>query len=77
VEYDGRQHRADLTQWDHDTDRKDWFDAEGWLHVPVLSRGIFRDPEKTVRRVGAALRARGAAPSRRRDDDWRAHFPGY
>jgi very-short-patch-repair endonuclease len=76
VEYDGRQHRADLAQWDHDTDRKDWFDAEGWLHVPVFSRGIFRDPEKTVRRVEAALRTRGGLP-RRTGDDWRAHFPGY
>jgi very-short-patch-repair endonuclease len=77
VEYDGRQHRADLAQWDHDTDRKDWFDAQGWLHVPVFSRGIFRDPEKTVRRVEAALRARGAVLPRRGRDDWRAHFPGY
>lgn len=77
VEYDGRQHRADLAQWDHDTDRKDWFDAQGWLHVPVFSRGIFRDPEKTVRRVEAALRARGVLLPWRSSDDWRAHFPGY
>ena len=77
VEYDGRQHRSDLAQWDHDTDRKDWFDAQGWLHVPVFSRGIYRDPEKTVRRVETALRARGAALAQRRSDDWRAHFPGY
>jgi hypothetical protein len=46
VEYDGRQHRDDLDQWDHDLDRKDWFDAEGWLHVPVFSRGIYRDPRR-------------------------------
>jgi very-short-patch-repair endonuclease len=77
VEYDGRQHRADLSQWDHDTDRKDWFDAQGWLHVPVFSLGIFRDPEKTVHRVEAALRARGAALRKSASDDWRAHFPGY
>ena len=49
VEYDGRQHREDLDQWDHDTDRRDWLDAHGWVHVQVLSRGSYRDPAKTVR----------------------------
>ena len=76
VEYDGRQHRDDLDQWDHDTDRRDWLDAEGWLLVPVFSRGIYRDPAKTVARVAAALRSRGAVLPRRLPDDWRAHFPG-
>ena len=75
VEYDGRQHRADLDQWDHDTDRRDWFDAHGWLVVPVFSRGIYRDPAKTVRRVEAALRARGAAVPRATSDEWRRFFP--
>lgn len=76
VEYDGRRHREDLDQWDHDTDRRDWFDSEGWLHVPVFSRGIYSDPAKTLRRVEAALRARGAVLPRRLSDDWRPHFPG-
>lgn len=60
VEYDGRQHRADLDQWDHDTDRRDWLDAHGWLLESVFSRGIYRDPATTVGRVEAALRSRGA-----------------
>jgi Protein of unknown function (DUF559) len=77
VEYDGRQHRDDLDRWDHDTDRKDWFDAHGWLHVPVFSRRIYRDPGKTVRRVEAALRARGAVLPRRLSEDYRAYFPGH
>jgi len=77
VEYDGRQHRADLDQWDHDTDRRDWLDAEGWLLVSVFSRGIYRDPAKTVRRVEAALRSRGAVLPRRLSDDWRPYFPGH
>lgn len=77
VEYDGRQHRADLDQWDHDTDRKDWLDAHGWLHVPVFSRGIYRDPGKTLQRVEAVLRARGGALPRRLSDEWRAYFPGH
>jgi hypothetical protein len=77
VEYDGRQHRADLDQWDQDTDRKDWFDAEGWLHVPVFSRGIYRDPGKTLRRVRVVLLSRGVVLPRRLCDDWRPHFPGH
>jgi glutaryl-CoA dehydrogenase len=76
VEYVGRQHRADLDQWDHDLDRRDWLDAHGWLQVQVVSRGIYRDPDKTVRRVEDALRSRGAALPRRLCDAWRPHFPG-
>jgi very-short-patch-repair endonuclease len=76
VEYDGRQHRDDLDQWDHDSDRNDWFVANGWRHVPVFVRGIYRDPAKTLRRVEAALRERGATLPRRMSDDWRPHFPG-
>ncbi len=77
VEYDGRQHRADLDQWDHDTDRRDWLDAQGWLVVPVFSRGIFREPAKTVGRVEAALRSRGAVLPRRLSEEWRPFFPGH
>ena len=77
VEYDGRQHRADLDQWDHDTDRRDWLDANGWLHVPVFSRGIYVDPDKTLRRVQTAIRARGGELPRRLSDDWRPHFPAH
>jgi hypothetical protein len=77
VEYDGRQHRDDLDQWDHDSDRNDWFIANGWRHVPVFVRGIYRDPAKTVDRVEAALRERGADLPRRLSDAWRPHFPGH
>jgi len=75
VEYDGRQHRDDLDQWDADTDRQDWFDHNGWMRVPVFSRGIYRRPDKTLERVAAALRSRGARLPRRLSGDWRAHFP--
>lgn len=77
VEYDGRQHRADLDQWDHDTDRREWLDAHGWLLVPVFSRGIYRDPAKTLRRVESALRSRGAVLPRQLSDAWRPFFPGH
>ncbi|HYO38118.1 MAG TPA: hypothetical protein VER39_00510 [Nocardioidaceae bacterium] len=65
------------TQWDHDTRRKDWWDAHGWLHVPVFSWGVYRDPGSTVHRVEEALRARKAVLPRRLSDEWRAHFPGH
>jgi hypothetical protein len=76
VEYDGRQHRDDLDHWDHDLDRGDWFDAHDWRHVVVVARGIYREPEKTLRRVQAALRSRGVALPRQLSQEWRAHFPG-
>jgi len=76
VEYDGRQHRDDLDQWDRDTERKDWFDHHGWLHVPVFSRGIYRRPDETLARVAAALRSRGCAKLPRvLSNDWRPYFP--
>lgn len=76
VEYDGRQHREDLDQWDHDTDRRDWFDHNGWMIVPVFSRGIFKRPDKTLARVLAALKSRGCPDlPRRLAEDWRPHFP--
>lgn len=78
VEYDGRQHRDDLDQWDHDSDRADWFEANGWRYVPVFSRGIYKQPEKTLQRVHAALRDRGCRDlPRQLSDEWRAYFPGH
>ena len=75
VEYDGRQHRDDLDQWDADTARQDWFDRNGWMRVGVFSRGIYRRPDQTIARVASALRGRGAKVPSRLSDDWRPHFP--
>jgi very-short-patch-repair endonuclease len=76
VEYDGRQHRDDLDQWDADTDRKDWFDRNDWMHVPVFSRGIYRRPDLTLERVRSALKSRGCKTLPRvLADDWRPFFP--
>ena len=76
VEYDGRQHREDLDQWDRDTGRKDWFDHNGWMHVPVFSRGIYRRPDETLERVRVALKSRGCTTLPRvLADDWRRYFP--
>ena len=75
IEYDGRQHRADLDQWDRDEQRKDWFDDAGWRHVPVFSRGIYVRPDQTLARVVRALASRGVLVTP--GDDWRPHFPHH
>ncbi|QNN54119.1 endonuclease domain-containing protein [Nocardioides mesophilus] len=76
VEYDGRQHRDDLDQWDHDVTRDEWMDDANWLRVPVFSRGIYRRPDVTIERVVKALRERGfrVAPGDL-SEAWRPHFP--
>lgn len=77
VEYDGRQHRDDLDQWDHDNDRDDWFDNNDWRIVKVFSRGIYKEPEKTLDRVRSALVARGcrSLPAQY-NPEWQQFFPG-
>jgi very-short-patch-repair endonuclease len=76
VEYDGRQHRDDLDQWEHDLVRDEWMDDATWKRVPVFSRGIYKRPDETLARVEKALRARGlpGLPARL-GEDWRPHFP--
>jgi very-short-patch-repair endonuclease len=78
VEYDGRHHVERIEQWESDLDRREAIDDEGWRILVVTSRGIFREPGRTVDRVWRLLRSRGlpglpARPS----DGWKAHFPGY
>jgi len=76
VEYDGRHHREDLDQWDHDTDRRDWLDHNGWMIVTVFSRGVYRRPDLTIARVHAALRSRNCTTLPRvLSQDWRPFFP--
>lgn len=76
VEYDGRQHRDDDDQWDHDIDRDEWLDLHDWMIVKVFSRGIYRDPAKTVERVRRAIVARGGRVPRRLSEEWREYFTG-
>jgi hypothetical protein len=74
VEYNGRQHADNPEQWADDIDRREEFEDEEWRFIVVMSKGIFKEPERTIMRVANALRKRGVrlAPLR---DDWRAHFP--
>jgi hypothetical protein len=75
VEYDGQQHRQDLDQWARDISRADWFDDGEWRVIKVISRGVFRRPDETIRRVHRALVSRGCADlPRDLSDEWRAYF---
>lgn len=73
IEYDGRQHRADLRQWDHDIARREWFDRHDWLFVVVVARGIYREPARTLARIATAIAHRGGSVPVLRED-WRPHF---
>jgi len=77
IEYDGRQHADNDEQWDHDIDRREDLDGEGWRMIVIRSKGIYVEPQRTLERIADAMRARGAqnVPTRLRDD-WRSHFPG-
>jgi very-short-patch-repair endonuclease len=72
VEYDGRQHLELVDQWERDVERRD--DLDGWRVVTVTSKGIYREPEKTLLRVWRALHERGFRPLPPLRNDWRPHF---
>ena len=72
VEYDGRQHVERIEQWERDVERRD--DLEAWHLLTVTSKGIYREPERTVLRVWRALERRGYRPLPPPTDRWRAHF---
>ncbi len=74
VEYNGRQHADDPEQYSVDIDRREEFDDEEWRLMVVVSKGIFKEPERTVMRVARALRKRGMRIGPL-SDEWRVHFP--
>lgn len=74
VEYDGRQHVEVIDQWERDVERRDELDDGSWRLLVVTSKGIYREPEKTVARIYRALRARGYRPLRPPSQGWRPHF---
>jgi very-short-patch-repair endonuclease len=74
VEYDGRQHLESVDQWEHDVERRDLLVEEGWRLVTVTSKGLYREPQRTVHRVWRALRDQGLRPLPEPLDDWRVHF---
>ena len=77
IEYDGRQHADNDKQWDHDIDRREELDVEGWRLIVIRSKGIYAEPHRTLQRIADAMRAQGSRDVPRRfRGEWRAHFPG-
>lgn len=77
VEYDGRQHAEREAQWERDLERREGLDLDQWQLLVVTSKGIYREPGRTVERVWRTLRARGYRPLPARPGDaWRPHFTG-
>ena len=78
VEYDGRHHVEREEQWERDLVRREAIDDSEWRILVIVSSGVYKSPEQTVRRVHTLLGARGLAglPARPRED-WRPHFPGW
>lgn len=74
VEYDGRQHAADSTQWRADLTRREEFDDEGYRVVVVTAEGLFDNPHDTLRRIRRQLVLRGWGDVPPISDDWQAHF---
>ncbi|WGY02545.1 DUF559 domain-containing protein [Nocardioides sp. QY071] len=74
VEYDGRQHATDRSQWRADIARREEFDDEGYRVIVVTAEGIFENPLNTLRRVRRQLVLRGWGAVPMISDDWRAHF---
>lgn len=75
VEYDGRQHAERQDQWERDLDRREELDHGEWRLLVVTSRGIYKEPGRTVERVWKGLKARGYPKLRPPTDGWRPHFP--
>jgi hypothetical protein len=76
IEYDGRQHAEDTSQWMSDIYRREELDQIRWRLVVVTSEGIYRDPLRTLERVRDALLDCGAVGIRRTfKPEWRLHFP--
>ena len=74
VEYDGRQHAEDASQWKADIARREEFDDEGYRVIVVTAEGIFDDPLGTLRRVRRQLILRGWGDVPLISDEWRTHF---
>lgn len=76
VEYDGRHHVEVIEQWEADLERREAIDDDEWRILVMVSKDIFRRPDRTIERVAHVLRkARLPGVPRVLSDDWRPHFP--
>lgn len=76
LEYDGRGHIEREQTWEKDRDRREASDDDGWRVLTILSKDIYRHPDRTLERIHRVLLARGVAGvPRTLSDEWRTHFP--
>lgn len=62
VEYDGRQHAEDVTQFHRDAERWEAIRDAGWTLIRVLDQQLTRSPDAVVARVSTALWSAGWRP---------------
>lgn len=74
IEYDGRLHAESDQQWGRDLQRREDLDGRGWRIVVVRAADIYECPGRTLTRIVAALRDRGADGPLRLRSDWERHF---
>jgi hypothetical protein len=61
IEYDGDHHRVERGQWQSDIARRRLLEDAGWVVLVFTADDVLKFGRETVRRVGAAVRARLAA----------------
>lgn len=60
LEYDGDQHRSDLTQYERDIRRLESFADGGYETIRIRSRGLLLEPDATAERIRARYLRRAA-----------------
>ena len=76
IEYQGRWHRESYEVWEGDIERREELDHRTWRVVEVISKSLNDDPFRVLQRIELARRDRGARPTMRFSEEWRAFFPG-
>jgi len=75
IEYDGRRHAENSSQWHRDISRREELDRLGWRLIVVTSDDLHDAPEAVLNRVREALVDRGAVGVRRRfKTEWMRYF---
>lgn len=74
VEYDGRHHVERESQWEADLGRREELEDDEWRIVTLVSKDIYRTPERTVERLSRIFRQRGI-PVGHPAQEWRRSFP--
>ena len=76
MEYQGRWHRESDEVWEGDIERREELDHRTWRVVEVIAKSLNDYPLRVLQRIEQARRDRGARPTTRFSEEWRAFFPG-